>query len=101
MNCTGTSIAADQTNLRVMWDNIHTGGLNLTSATVKYALLTSTNFTPVVNETVNVVRGEAIIEGLPTAGLSYVFRVTTQNSEGESTPSNCPPIFLTVGRFRV
>lgn len=98
VNCTGASISVDKMSVRIVWDNIHTGGLNLSSATVEYALLTSSNFTTAVNETVNVVGGGAVIETLPTAGLVYVFRVTTENAEGESIPSSCPPLFLAVGR---
>lgn len=48
---------------------------------------------------VDVVEGEAILQTLPAAGLTYTFRVSTENIEGESLPSECPMIFLEIGKF--
>ena len=107
MNCTDIRVTADKTSVKIDWDNIHTGGLELISASIEYALLnssdnttTSANFTPVVNQMVNLRESRAILEALPTVGLEYVFQVTTENSEGESAPSQCPVIFLEIGKFQ-
>ena len=89
--------------MRIEWDNIHTGGLDLTSATIEYAALdsndntTSGNFTPVDDTILDVNGGVAVLRTLPEAGLEYVFRVSTENTEGVSIPSQCPPLFLVIG----
>ena len=102
MNCIATSITADQMSVRVSWDNIHTGGLNLTNTTIEYAPLNSNgstgSFVPAVSPAIDMAGGEGILRLLPTAGLNYVFRVSTENSEGESEPSLCPAIFLEIGK---
>ena len=105
VSCTDIRITADETRVKIEWDNIHTGGLELISATIEYSPLntsvntTSANFTLIVNEMVNLTEGQAILRALPTAGLDYVFQVSTENSEGESVPNQCPVIFLEIGKF--
>ena len=85
--------------MRIEWENIHTGGLDLISATIEYAVLPSSenNSTPVDNPVVDINGGTAVLRTLPEVGLDYVFTVSTENTEGESIPSQCPPIFLVIG----
>ena len=103
VNCRTASIATDQRSARIEWDNIHTGGLDLISATIEYAVLTSSenatssNSTPVDNPVVDINGRAAVLRTLPEAGLDYVFTVSTENAEGESNPSQCPPVFLAIG----
>ena len=106
VNCTATELSEDETGVRIVWDTIHTGGLGITTTTIEYSPLpssdnnmTSINFTPVVNASVNLVGSAAILQALPDAGQTYVFRVTTANAEGDSVPSECPPIFLEIGKI--
>ena len=107
VNCTATELSLDETGVRIVWDTIHTGGLGITTTTIEYSPLpssdnnnmTSNNFTPVVNASVDVVGSVAILQALPDAGQTYVFRVTTANAEGDSVPSECPPIYLEIGKI--
>ena len=101
MNCTAIEVSEDQTRLIVQWYNIHTGGLNLTSATIEYTLLfngTNASFTEAQNASINLQQSTADLQFLPDAGLEYIFRVITENEVGESVPSECPPIFLDIGQ---
>lgn len=91
-----------------MWDTIHTGGLNITSASIEYAPLTSPdkimsdNFTSVVNySSLDPVEGKATLQNSlsDTANVTYVFTVSAENDEGESLPSQCPPIILKYGKY--
>lgn len=54
-------------------------------------------FTEVLNASIDLEGGRAEFQSLPTAGLIYVFRVSTENAEGQSVPSECPPLFLEIG----
>lgn len=84
--------------MRVEWDNIRAGGLELTSASIEYMVVNSTgNSTPVQNPMIDINGGIAVLRTLPQAGLSYIFSVTIENDVGESIPSQCPPIFLVIG----
>ena len=86
-----------------MWDTIHTGGLDITSASIEYAPLTSMmsdNFTSVVNySSIDPVEGKATLQNSLTANMTYTFTVLAENDEGESLPSQCPPLFLKYGKF--
>ena len=108
MNCTATSISLDQMSVKILWDNIHTGGLNLTNSTIEYALYNSTDNTSsnfittssnFISPNIDTLVGEAILRILPTAGQNYVFRVFTENDKGNSEPSECPVIFQEFGKF--
>ena len=101
VNCTGISTSMDQTSIQIMWDTIHTGGLDITSASIEYAPLTSTdNFTSVVNySSIDPVEGKATLQNSFTANVTYIFTVSTENDEGQSLPSQCPPIFLKYGKY--
>ena len=101
--CRDTSIADDLASVRIEWETIHTGGLELDSISIEYAALsgngtTSENFTVVYDATFDT-DGVANLVTLPLAGLNYTFRVSAENSEGESVPSVCPPIFLLIGEW--
>ena len=98
VNCTSTRISANQTNVLILWDVIHTGGLELISSDIEYSTNGDTNFTPAIFAMINITEGEATLTVLPTAGLNYLFRVTAENSEGESVPGECPLIFLDIGK---
>ena len=96
--CRSAVLDVEQRSMRIEWDNIQTGGLGLTSASIEYMVVNSTgNSTPVQNPVIDINGGVAILRTLPQAGLNYIFSVTTENDVGESIPSQCPPIFLVIG----
>ena len=100
VNCTAAEISG-QRIASISWDSIHTGGLSLMSAVVEYTPSPSSmgaKFTEVVNASIDLEGGRAELQSLPTAGLTYVFRVATENAEGKSVPSQCPPLFLEIGK---
>ena len=102
VNCTDISTSMDQTSIQIMWDTIHTGGLNITSASIEYAPLTSPdkimsdNFTSVVNySSLDPVEGKATLQNSlsdtanVTYNIDYSVEVTAINSyDLESEPAS-------------
>ncbi len=87
-------------SIRVSWQFVHTGGLNLTGLSVLYSLDTSSLwFQRLANGKLAVDSAEdptaLSVSDLP-AGSRYIFKVASSNELGNSS-STCPPIVHSIG----
>ena len=97
MECSDAS--AENGAVRLQWDFVHTGGLNLSGVVVSYRSGGSQDFRPVLGHEM---RLDA--EGRPTsldvrnltAGETYVFMINASNEQG-SAMDCCPPVTLSIG----